>query len=432
MTGLLLLAGLALAQEDEPLVQVRPSGHVKSFAVATFPYDHVLMPDAPMAQAYLDARLNLGVDVGQVFRFEVAHAVTAFIGQSQSSSMSFTGTGVGLQAPEVVDLTWTAFDQDMCDTLEELAEDEDYSCTASDTLTLRGRTDRLLARFTLPGLDVTVGRQPITFGNGLFFTPLDLVAPFTPAVIDTEYKPGVDAVRVDVYPTFSSKITVAAAYAGDWDWRGLALALYGQATVGVTDVGLFLGEVRATHVIGATTVSSIGPVGIRADAAVSIPHEERDEDPFFRGTVGADWRPTDTTTLSGEFYLQTLGDTDPNELLVTMTGERFTDGEVWLGGIAYLGLSVSQEITPTLFASVGIFGNLTDPSAFVAPSLSWSIAANADLAFGGYFGLGERPDEVDVLDLVGLSEDDALRALGINSEFGFYPGVMFLQVRTYF
>ena len=36
------------------------------------------------------------------------------------------------------------------------------------------------------------GRQALSWGNGLFYAPMDLVNPFDPAAIDTEYKAGDD------------------------------------------------------------------------------------------------------------------------------------------------------------------------------------------------------------------------------------------------
>src|SRR5690606_33009553 len=107
-----------------------------------------------------------------------------------------SGAGVGLTAPELVDLTW------------ELEE---------DAAVLRGRTDRLWVRGTFGRTDVTVGRQPVSFGTGVLFTPLDLVAPFHPATIDQEYKPGVDAARVDTYLGVAGALTAVAAWAGGDD-----------------------------------------------------------------------------------------------------------------------------------------------------------------------------------------------------------------------
>jgi len=394
-------------------VDAGATGHVKAFAVASFPYDSPILPDQPTGQGFLDARLRLHLAVNEVFRAEIAHAITATIGAASPVGAGVFGTGVGLTAPEALPLTWTAFDED------------------GSTFRLQGRTDRLILKATLPKTDLTLGRQPISFGNGRFFTPMDLVSPFTPAVIDTEYKPGVDAFRMDVYPSFSSSITAVAAYTGqegwkdEWTERDITAALYGQGAVGVTDLGGMYAYVEGDHVVAATLATGIGPVGVYGDVAVTIPREDLEDEVFVRATLGMDGRPTGTTTISGEIYVQTFGTNDPSDLLTILESERAQRGEVWLSGIAYLSTSLSQEITPLVSFQLATITNLTQPSTLILPSVSWSVAGNADLFFGAYLPVGERPSERDIT-------LDNLLPIEIESEFGTYPYSAFLQVRTYF
>ena len=412
-----LLLALGAGAEDEadsdPLIEPEVSGHLKAFAVATFPYDSVLLPDAPQGQGFIDARLNVGADIGDHVSVQIAHAVTATLGGA--ADVQVASTGVAPQAAQLVDLGWEAFDDD------------------GGTFSLLGRTDRLFVKASTNGLDVTVGRQPVSFGSGLFFTPLDLVNPFTPATIDSEYKPGVDAVRVDAYKGAGSKATAVVTWADQpvgsdgSDKEGLErinAALTGQATVGVTDIGLFAGAIQGDGVFGATVITAVGPVGLHGDVAVTLPRDGDAEDPFVRAVIGADGLPHWRLSVAGEVYVQTLGSTDPNDLLQTLQKERYARGELWLGGVAYAGVSANLEITPLVHVGAAGFMNLTDPSLLVAPSVSWSVSDNAAVSAGGYIGIGERPGE---LDLTALPP-----TVPINSEFGLYPGVVFLQMRTYF
>lgn len=408
-----LALGVALAEdgaeEAEKKGSVEVHGDLKSFFTATVPYEHVLMPSDPSGQGVFDARLKLDAAWGDGFSFQFHQTATAITGATTTANV--TQTGVGLTAPEVVDLSWVAFDED---------------------LTFRGRVDRLALKWTLPGVDLTVGRQPITFGHANVFTPLDLVNPFNPAFIDQEYKPGVDALRVDIYAGFSSQLTLAAAYAGSWDRDGLVVAAYGQSTVRVTDIGLFVASVRGDAVFGTSIVTSVGAVGVTSDVALTLP--AGDQDPFVRGTVGVLFRPTTTTTVTAEAYLQTLGATKPDDLLATTADPRFARGELWLMGVGYGSVAVVQEITSMVTGSVAVVANVLDPSAFVVPSLGWSVANNVELALGGYVGLGKRPDDVELTDLIGpdLQPLPASELTYLNSEFGTYPGVAFAQVRVYF
>lgn len=389
MIALLTLTLAFAADGDEALVQADLGGHIKSFYVASFPYESEVFPSEPSGVGIVDGRLNLKVDVGSHLQFEAHHSLTLSPGSGGSSGV--LSAGVATTAPELMPLTWEAVDE--------------------PSLLFRGRVDRLSARVSVPHLDVTVGRQAISFGSGAFFTPLDLVSPFTPAVIDQEYKPGVDAARVDVYAGMSGQITAVAAYAGDWDADGVVVAAYGQGTVGVTDLGAFAGLVRGDWVGGVSVVSALGPVGVHGDLTVSKP----DDDAFVRAVLGADWRPTGTTTLSAEAYVQTLGGAVPSEYATFASGPRFATGELWLMGRTYAGLAWMQEVTPLISTNLAVIGNIEDPSAFIIPSVDWSLAGDVALQAGGYVGVGSRPDGAE-----------------LRSEFGTYPVTGFLRVSAYF
>ena len=64
---------------------------------------------------------------------------------------------------------------------------------SSDSAILH-RLDRLWLGYTSEKTVVRVGRQALSWGHGLAYAPMDLVNPFDPASIDTEYKSGDDMV----------------------------------------------------------------------------------------------------------------------------------------------------------------------------------------------------------------------------------------------
>lgn len=421
-------AGAALAGDDGA-VQVDVHGDVKSFFVATLPYDNELytslglFPEDPTAQGILDGRLKLEVDAGAV-RLLAHHAVTAF---TPAAALSTTQTGVGLTAPQLVDLTWQAW------------EPEDGEAPGADAMILRGRTDRLVLSTDIGPLTLRAGRQPVSLGNGLAFTPMDLVSPFFPTTVDQEYKPGVDAVVADLFFGVSTQISAIVAYvhpelladAEDWAVEGMAYALYAQHPLGRNDVGLLLGEIRGDEVFGLTVASYAGPVGLHGDVTYTLP-DDRDEEPFLRAVAGAMWLPRDGTSLTGEVYHQTLGATEPDDYLTQLSGERYTRGELWLAGRSYVAVTLGQEITPLIQSNLSVVANLSDPSALVAPGVSVSVSDEVQLVVGGFAGAGERPDDEEVRGLLLMNEEERNRALGLNSEFGFYPSSVYVQLKAYF
>lgn len=414
------LVGAALAAEPAPRAKVSVHGDIKAFTVATFPYDNPAWealgawPSDPVAQSTLDGRLKLRLDIGQ-WRVEAHHAISAVSGGALSLGLG--GTGVVTGVPELVDLTWT--------------EPSSGSAGSGGDLVITGRTDRLLVQGELGPVTLALGRQPVSFGSGMFFTPLDLVAPFFPATIDTEYKPGVDAVRVDAYAGTSFQQSVVAAWVGactpgnstgcsSVDLSDLVLASWSRVTVGVTDLGLFLGEVRDDEVAGLSVVGAAGSVGLHGDLTLTLPPGHLDgrtptEDIFVRGVLGADWRPAEKTTLSGEAYLQTNGAGQSADYLGQAMGARYTNGELWALGRSYIGLDWSQELRPTITSNLAVLSNLQDPSALLVPTLSLSVAGNADLSAGAYVGLGKRLD-----------------GMSLQSELGLVPVTGFARMAMYF
>jgi hypothetical protein len=381
----------------------------------------------PAAQGVAGLRLKLAVTRGDRLRLDV-HWALAAENAVGSSLVPGAKTGIALSAPEVVRLTWHP--------------------DLGENLALQHRFDRLMVSAKVGRVDLTFGRQPISFGSGLVFNPLDLVNPFGPATIDSEYKPGVDAVRVDAYVGATGKVTVAGAYAGAKPLVGpdrraegpilddLVLAATGQGTVGVTDLTGFAGVVHGDPVVGVSVVSAVGAVGLHGDATLTVPGDG--VNPFVRAVAGADFRPTTTTTLLGEAYVQSSGATSPDRYLDALDDPRFLRGEIWQLGQLYAAVTVAQEITPIIGGNLSVIANLRDPSALVALGGSWSVDENATVALGAYLGAGQHPDTVDF----GLAGDasapvlvppsaDAL-AESVNSEFGLYPAVVYLQVRTYF
>lgn len=392
-------------------MDVELHGDVKTFAVGVFlSGDEAALPGDPpppdvvgFGQGVGDLRLK-GSLVGSKWRVDVHHALSMV--SSSGGALLGTSTGVALTAPELVDLTW---------------EPE-----LGDGLLVRGRVDRLLFSWTPDHFVLTVGRQPISFGTGVVFAPLDIVNPFFPATIDNEYKPGVDAVRADVYAGTTSRVSTVLAWAGPLPPTNpdaepvsvgdVVLAVNGQTTVGVTDLQGFLGLVRGDQVAGVAVETSVGPIGLHGDVSVTNPAAGADEDqPFVRAVIGGLGRPTATTTIIAEAYLQTLGEDRAVDYLDQLLNPRFTRGEVWLLGRYYGALTVSQEISSLVTGSASVIGNLGDPSALIVPSLSWSLADDATAGVGGYLSLGKRRD--------GLTPQ---------SEFGLYPSALFVRLSAYF
>ena len=402
-------AGRIVDKED---LEILLGGDVKGLFDVSFPYDHLLMPDDPLGRAAVDFRLKFDGKY-RFFSWSVHHQMAAAI-RTPGFGGGFGG-GSSTSAPtSPFKLHWDAVDE--------------------STFALNGRMDRLVIKFHAKHMDLAIGRQPISFGSGYFFTPMDLVAVFTPSVVDREYKPGVDAVRLDFWMGATGHLTAVAALVGDWDLEGLLVAGHGGFTVGLFDIGFFAAKVHTDAVLGFDTSGSLGPVGVRSDFTVTVPKEG---DPFVRGVIGASLYWPWGLSLSGELYAQSIGTHEPDEYMDIARLDRFERGELWTMGHFYGALSANYEVMPLIHVSLAAIVNFLDPSLFLGPGFSWSVASNADLVFGGFFAIGERPEEMEVEDLLDddympLGADEIIDKFEPNSEFGLSPHQAYVQLKMYF
>ena len=77
------------------------------------------------------------------------------------------------------------------------AFDLSWSLDSGDSHALWHRIDRLSIGWSNRQWRVRVGRQALSWGNGLMFQLVDVLNPFSPVAVDTEFKPGDDMILVE-------------------------------------------------------------------------------------------------------------------------------------------------------------------------------------------------------------------------------------------
>jgi hypothetical protein len=298
--------------------------------------------------------------------------------------------------------------------------------------------DRANVKLALPWADVTLGRQAITLGKTYFWNPLDVFLPFDPQQFDQEYKPGVDAVRLQVpLGRFAGLDVIGAAGArsalgtsptataldATWFWS----AVLGRAftTVGGWDLALQGGRSTAATSWAGASSGKVGPLGARRGAQLWAEGARRSSGALsWRASGRSRTRRSDRPrpplslglTLEGEYFLNGAGDPDHLEAALL----RFANGGTLALGRHLLGFLVSYEILPILTGQLGWIVDAGDPSLQLQPRLLWSAADEVDVLAGAIIGRGERPVEP----LPGAVE--------LRSEFGTFPDVYYVEVKLYF
>jgi hypothetical protein len=225
----------------------------------------------------------------------------------------------------------------------------------NDTVVLH-RLDRLWLGYTGDKAVVRIGRQALTWGNGLFFAPMDLVNPFDPTTIDTEYKLGDDMVYLQYLRDN-----------GD-DWQGAVVFRRNPAT----------GDIESDQ--GTVALKYHGFAGdFEYDALIA---ENYGDTVFGIGAVGslggAVWRGDVVVTDADS---DTVVELVANLSYSWMWGERNVSGmaEYYYDGNDrnYVAGGLSIEISPLWSVSPTLIANVDDPSALLQLITQYSLGDNS-------------------------------------------------------
>ena len=236
------------------------------------------------------------------------------------------------------------------------------------------RLDRLWLGYANDKAVIRFGRQALSWGNGLIFSPMDIVNPFDPTQVDTEFKAGDDmlygqylmdngddiqfsyVIRRDIVsgdPKFDES-TVAAKYhgiVGDAEYDLLVSSNYGDTTLAV-------GGNR-----------SIGGAIWRGDLVVTDAASGSKVQLVTNLSYSWVWSGKNVSGVA-EYYFDEFGQKDGHydteslvqnpELLQRLArGQSFTLGRHYIAG----GLTI--EMTPLWILAPSLFTNIEDGSTLL-------------------------------------------------------------------
>lgn len=249
--------------------------------------------------------------------------------------------------------------------------------------------DRLAVTVYTPAVDVTVGRQAVTWGMARLFPVADLWSRFSPYELDTEQKPGVDALRALAYPADGLEVDAVVADRGAQDDVSAGV----RATLGLPSGDIYLGGGRlwneALAVGGASWLFE--SVKVRAEATAG---RDLDAGRWLapRVTAGADWL-RGRLTISGELHFNGAGADGPTGYLGKLRGDTFARGESYYLGRWYAGVSASRTLDRAehwRLAGSALL-NLVDGSGALSPVLTRDFGPATTVSLGGLLTTGETP-----------------------------------------
>ena len=235
------------------------------------------------------------------------------------------------------------------------------------------RLYRGTATLSAGNTDVRFGRQRIAWGTGRFWSPLDILNPFSAIQLEREERVGTDALVVDQKLGPLSRLS--AVYAPAHDRGNASAAGLWHTNVSGVDFSVATGKFHRDHVTGVDVASQIGSAGVRGEATYTRPETGEN---FRRMLVGVDYAFANTLTLTGELYYNGAGASDK----AAYDFASLFAGRVRSLARRYAGIYASYEITPLLKSVNYLVVNADDRSRFFSPSLVYSIRTNVDLTAG--------------------------------------------------
>jgi hypothetical protein len=236
------------------------------------------------------------------------------------------------------------------------------------------RMDRLWLGYANDKTVIRLGRQALSWGNGLFFSPMDIVNPFDPAAIDTEYKTGDDMLYAQFLRNNGDDIQAAMVFRrnpangeSDSEEGAVSVKYHGVSDNAEYDV---LAAVNHDDVmIGIGGNRSIGGAVLRGDIVVT----DASSDTIVQLVTNLSYSWTwGGKNVSGaiEYYYNGFGQKDGAYDLASLATnpdllDRLARGELFSIGRHYLAGSMMIEVTPLWLLTPTVFLNIEDGRALV-------------------------------------------------------------------
>jgi len=295
--------------------------------------------------------------------------------------------------------------------------DLEWTLRDSESLLWTHRLDRLSASISpVASLELTAGRQTISWATTLLLTPADPFAPFDPSDPFREYRAGVDALRLQAFPGPLTEIELVVRPADTPVGETLTALGRGRAVLGGWELAGWAGVLHDRAAIAVSAAGALGPTAVRAELAV----RDADGETIVRGTVGLDrlfslW-DRDLYVVA-EYQHDDFGATDSEGIRDLLLSEAFARGELQVLGRDEAVGQLSYQLHPLLGVDLLGLWNLNDGSALLSPGASYSLSNEASARAGAFLGLGDDNPG-------GLSP--------LPSEYGVVPAIIYLSVSLFF
>ena len=278
-----------------------------------------------------------------------------------------------------------------------------------DSITTQ-RLDRLNLYYADSHAVVKIGRQAVSWGNGLVYNPMDFFNPFDPTAIDSEYKTGDDMLYTQYL--LESGNDLQAVWVGRRDARGnisqtvTSTALKYHWIKNELELDFLLARHFNRQILGLGAVGNIGGAIWRSDLILNTNENNAFSDSSASAVLNLSysWLGWGKNMSGGlEYYRNGFGiaDADYSSINLDRHAEllaRLQRGELFTLGRDYISASVMTELTPLWLLTSAVFTNLNDTSSLLQLLSQHDLTQNLKLSIAAGLPVGTRGSEYGGID----------------------------------
>ena len=217
--------------------------------------------------------------------------------------------------------------------------------------------DRAIYRYTEEDVEISLGRQVVSFGSARIINPLDILVPHDLLVINSKQRDGVDALRGKFSFSQMGVIDFGVIYQNDKTSQYSPSYISVQETFGQTDIKLLFQSLNKNKIYGLDIQSNLGNWGTWLELGKFNIHEEED---FLRYSLGGQYHFTNDLDLIMEYHHN--------------GSEKIMDGYgIFLSGKNYMNFSFAFPITPIHILKSTFYYNLADETNLISLAYDWSL-----------------------------------------------------------
>lgn len=287
------------------------------------------------------------------------------------------------------------------------------------------RVDRLSLQTSIGDrVEISAGREAVSWATTLFLTPADPFAPFDPADPFRDYRAGVDVARVQVYAGTFTELDAVVNPTEVGDETNITALLRGTTLVGSWELGGWGGIIYDRPGAAVSATVTTGGMAFRGEGSV---RNEPDET-VWRAAVGADRN----FTLAGrdlymalEYQYDGFGAASGQDLVSTVLSVPYSRGELQVLGRHEAALQAAWQTSPLLSLEWLTLWSLSDGSVLLSPAASLSLSNEVTGRAGLFLGFGSETRPAPPIPGAPVSDLPA-------SEYGIVPASLYVSVTAYF